>query len=276
MKDLASQDLVFERQMWPRDEAIEFFGKRGEPLKVQLIEEKTAGQPQVSVYTIKDRDTFVDFCVGPHVPVDRQAESVQADDDVERLLEGRREEPADAAGVRHGVLLAEGARRASDAARRGQETRPSQGRQGARPLHVSSVGAGRDVLARQGHDSVQRARQLHARRAHPGRLRRGEGADHLQQGVVGDVRALGLLPGEHVPGEVGRRRRDEPEADELPGPFPALRHREAQLQGSAAALSRADAAPSQRSLGRVVGADESAPVLAGRWPLLRHRTADRV
>jgi threonyl-tRNA synthetase len=68
MKDLASQDLVFERQMWPRDEAIEFFGKRGEPLKVQLIEEKTAGQPVVSVYTIKDRDTFVDFCVGPHVP----------------------------------------------------------------------------------------------------------------------------------------------------------------------------------------------------------------
>ena len=41
---------------------------RGEPLKVQLIEEKTAGQKDVSVYTIKDRETFVDFCVGPHVP----------------------------------------------------------------------------------------------------------------------------------------------------------------------------------------------------------------
>src|SRR4029077_16341968 len=32
------------------------------------IQEKTEGQPEVSVYTIKDRDTFVDFCVGPHVP----------------------------------------------------------------------------------------------------------------------------------------------------------------------------------------------------------------
>ena len=42
--------------------------ERGEPLKVQLIEEKTAGQSHVSCYTIKDRDTFVDFCVGPHVP----------------------------------------------------------------------------------------------------------------------------------------------------------------------------------------------------------------
>jgi len=68
MKELASQDLVYERQMWPRQEAIDFFTKRGEPLKVQLIQEKTEGQAEVSVYTIKDRDTFVDFCVGPHVP----------------------------------------------------------------------------------------------------------------------------------------------------------------------------------------------------------------
>jgi threonyl-tRNA synthetase len=68
MKEIAAKDFVYERQMWPRDEAIEFFKQRGEPLKVQLIEEKTAGQKDVSVYTIKDRDVFVDFCVGPHVP----------------------------------------------------------------------------------------------------------------------------------------------------------------------------------------------------------------
>jgi threonyl-tRNA synthetase len=68
MRELANQDLPYERQMWPRQEAIDFFTERGEPLKVQLIEEKTAGQSQVSCYTIKDRDTFVDFCVGPHVP----------------------------------------------------------------------------------------------------------------------------------------------------------------------------------------------------------------
>jgi threonyl-tRNA synthetase len=68
MKELASQDLIYEREMWPRDEAMRFFEARGEPLKVQLIEEKTAGDSKVSVYTIKDRETFVDFCVGPHVP----------------------------------------------------------------------------------------------------------------------------------------------------------------------------------------------------------------
>jgi threonyl-tRNA synthetase len=68
MRELAGQDLIFERQSWPRQEALDFFARRGEPLEVQLIEEKTAGQPEVSCYTIKDRDTFVDFCVGPHVP----------------------------------------------------------------------------------------------------------------------------------------------------------------------------------------------------------------
>jgi threonyl-tRNA synthetase len=68
MKELAAQDLPYERQMLPRAEATQFFAAKHEALKVQLIEEKTEGQSEVSCYTIKDRDTFVDFCVGPHVP----------------------------------------------------------------------------------------------------------------------------------------------------------------------------------------------------------------
>src|SRR4051794_1008441 len=68
MRELAAQDLVYERQMWPRDEAKAFFERRGEPLKMQLIDEKTEGQAEVSCYTIKDKETFIDFCVGPHVP----------------------------------------------------------------------------------------------------------------------------------------------------------------------------------------------------------------
>jgi threonyl-tRNA synthetase len=68
MRELAQQDLVYERQLWPRDEARAFFAGRGEALKVQLIDEKTEGQTDVSCYTIKDKDTFIDFCLGPHVP----------------------------------------------------------------------------------------------------------------------------------------------------------------------------------------------------------------
>ena len=68
MRELANADLVYERQMWPREDAKAFFASRGEPLKVQLIDEKTAGQHEVSCYTIKDKETFIDFCIGPHVP----------------------------------------------------------------------------------------------------------------------------------------------------------------------------------------------------------------
>ena len=68
MRELAAADLPYERQMWPRAQAQAFFRQRGEPLKVQLIDEKTAGQAEVSCYTIKDPDTFIDFCTGPHVP----------------------------------------------------------------------------------------------------------------------------------------------------------------------------------------------------------------
>src|SRR4051794_19743121 len=68
MRELAARDLPYAREIWPRDEALAYFAGKGEPLKVQLIEEKTEGQTEVSCYTTGGRETFVDFCVGPHVP----------------------------------------------------------------------------------------------------------------------------------------------------------------------------------------------------------------
>ena len=64
MAELTRQDLRYERKMMPKAEAKAYFDGRGEPLKVQLIEEK--GGPVVSCYTIED--AFIDFCTGPHVP----------------------------------------------------------------------------------------------------------------------------------------------------------------------------------------------------------------
>jgi len=64
MREFASRDLPYERRMLPKEEAKAYFAARGEPLKVQLIEEK--GGPTVSCYTIDD--VFMDFCTGPHVP----------------------------------------------------------------------------------------------------------------------------------------------------------------------------------------------------------------
>ena len=64
MRELAARDLAYERKMLPKADAKAYFAGRGEPLKVQLIEEK--GGDVVSCYTIED--AFIDFCTGPHVP----------------------------------------------------------------------------------------------------------------------------------------------------------------------------------------------------------------
>jgi threonyl-tRNA synthetase len=64
MREIAARNLPFVRELRPKEEAKAFFAQRGEPLKVELIEEK--GGPVVSCYDIQG--VFLDFCVGPHVP----------------------------------------------------------------------------------------------------------------------------------------------------------------------------------------------------------------
>jgi len=63
MAELVAQDLPFERQELPKEEAIRVFQEEGETYKVELLEE--IDQPQVSLYR---QGSFVDLCRGPHVP----------------------------------------------------------------------------------------------------------------------------------------------------------------------------------------------------------------
>ncbi len=63
MEEIIKADFPFERQEMTREEAIDFFRKRGEPYKVELLQDMEDGT--VSVYRQGD---FVDLCRGPHVP----------------------------------------------------------------------------------------------------------------------------------------------------------------------------------------------------------------
>ena len=65
MKQIASQNLGYRREIIAKADALKVFSDRDEPLKCELIDEK-AGE-QVSVYYI-DGSPFIDFCLGPHVP----------------------------------------------------------------------------------------------------------------------------------------------------------------------------------------------------------------
>ncbi|WP_180540727.1 threonine--tRNA ligase, partial [Nevskia soli] len=64
MWELQAKDLPYERVMTPKEEGLRRYRELGEPMKVELIEEKA--DPIFSEYTLGP--DFIDFCRGPHVP----------------------------------------------------------------------------------------------------------------------------------------------------------------------------------------------------------------
>ena len=102
MWELQKQDLPYERIMTPKTEGLKKYAAMGEHMKCELIEEKA--DDIFSEYTLGPH--FIDFCRGPHVPSTIAHQGVQAALRRGRVLEGRREEPPDAAHLRHGVLHA--------------------------------------------------------------------------------------------------------------------------------------------------------------------------
>lgn len=63
MKRIISEKLPFKRTELSRDEAIEFFKKRGENYKVEIIQ----GIPEGEKISLYEHGKFVDLCKGPHV-----------------------------------------------------------------------------------------------------------------------------------------------------------------------------------------------------------------
>lgn len=63
MQEFIAKDLPFERSVMKKDALIEFFGRRNEAYKVELVRELP--DEEVSIYRNGD---FVDLCRGPHLP----------------------------------------------------------------------------------------------------------------------------------------------------------------------------------------------------------------
>ena len=64
MKKIIKEDLELERFELPREEALKFMEEKGEPYKVELINDLPEGEV-ISFYKQGD---FTDLCRGPHVP----------------------------------------------------------------------------------------------------------------------------------------------------------------------------------------------------------------
>jgi threonyl-tRNA synthetase len=63
MKEIAAKNFVFTRKEVSKKEALEFFSKKGDQYKVELIGELEDGT--ISLYT---QGNFTDLCRGPHLP----------------------------------------------------------------------------------------------------------------------------------------------------------------------------------------------------------------
>lgn len=65
MGEIVAADHSFARREVSREEAIDLFQRRGEPYKVELINDLPEDVKTVSLYTQGD---FIDLCRGPHIP----------------------------------------------------------------------------------------------------------------------------------------------------------------------------------------------------------------
>ena len=64
MLEISSRDEAIKREVWNRDEAVEFFTKQGEKYKAEIISSIPADQ-KITLYR---QGNFIDLCRGPHLP----------------------------------------------------------------------------------------------------------------------------------------------------------------------------------------------------------------
>mgnify|MGYP002516188967 FL=1 len=63
MKKIVKEDLKLERFTMSKDEAVKFFEEKGEPYKIELVENLTEGE-EISFYS---QGEFTDLCAGAHL-----------------------------------------------------------------------------------------------------------------------------------------------------------------------------------------------------------------
>ncbi|MGV3629395.1 MAG: threonine--tRNA ligase [Betaproteobacteria bacterium] len=64
MAEIVKRDIKVDRQVMPRDEAVQFFSAMGEKYKAEII----ASIPSNEAISLYRQDNFIDLCRGPHVP----------------------------------------------------------------------------------------------------------------------------------------------------------------------------------------------------------------
>ena len=73
MKKIAKENIALERFELPREEAIKFMEEKGEPYKVELIQDL----PEDATISFYRQGDFVDLCAGPHLMSTKNVKAVK-------------------------------------------------------------------------------------------------------------------------------------------------------------------------------------------------------
>ena len=264
------------------------FAARGEPLKVQLIDEKAAGQRDVSATPARTGRSSTS-CVGPHVPSTGKLKAFNSS--ARRTPIGRATRTTRRCSGSTGPRSC--ATRTQGAPHTDEEAKKRDHRKLGRELGLFAFHQGRRarILARQGTTLTTRSRLLRDVFI-PRRLRRGENAAHLQQGAVGAGRPWKhyrenmflIEPELNVPAgaasmvrrAAGRqwsgreRRHPERQTDECRDISSPSRVRPTVYRDLPSAFTSRRLSTRNEASGVLSGLTPRSAVLSGRCPLLRH------
>ncbi len=65
MRDIVKRDLPIRREVWPHDQAVQYFEKSGEKFKAEWIRDGIKADEELTIY--RQGDKWLDMCLGPHL-----------------------------------------------------------------------------------------------------------------------------------------------------------------------------------------------------------------
>ena len=269
MREHIAADEPFVREDVPASEALDRFLREAQDYKVELIEDliENDGVPTVSLYT---NGPFTDLCRGPHAPSTKRIKAFKLQSVAGAYWRGDSNKPMLTRIYGTAFFsqkdLEEYLERLEQArARDHRKLGPQLGL-----FNFSDVAPGMAFWFPAGTQVFNSLVALSREMGGAARLHRGQDPAAVRQLAVEDLGALGQVPGAHVPHRVGGHA-DGAQADELPGPLPALLDAASLLPGPADPLFRAGTAAPQRAERRAPRAAADAELRPGRRPHLLRR-----
>ena len=196
MREIIDRNAPFTKEFWSREQAKDFFRKKGELFKIELVDAIPEGE-DLKIYKQGD---WLDLCRGPHMTSTGQiGKAFKLTRFAGSYWRGDAQRPQAAAHLRH---------RLGDRRRSSPLTSSSSRRPRSATTASSAARWTCSISRRRGRASVfwhpkgwelfQTSDHLHAPPPGRGRLPRGERAADARQVTLGDCRATGRTIREHM------------------------------------------------------------------------------